>query len=123
MDGVREFLDAVRQQGMHVGRLRALLHVVIGRRIAREDGTEITQGATWREAANALRLLRWDREQAREVGEEPENLPPRDRQRYWYAVIRAAGVDTDQARAEGDDLAQAVRALGFIVAPPPGRSA
>ncbi len=35
MDGIREFLEAVRDNGLAAGHLRGLFHVAIGRRISR----------------------------------------------------------------------------------------
>ena len=58
-------LEAVRRQGSARGQLRGLLHILIGRRIAAEDGTVISPGLTWRETAVLLKRLRWDTEAVR----------------------------------------------------------
>src|SRR5947208_5751641 len=49
MDGLQAFLEEVRQHGLAVGNLLGLLHILIGRRITRTDGTLISPGQTWRE--------------------------------------------------------------------------
>ena len=99
------------------GHFRALLHVAIGRRISRADGTVLSTGATWRQLSELLRLIRWDKELVRELGLNPDDLPPRDRQRYWYAAIIAARVDAADAREVGDRYARLVAPLGFVVGP------
>jgi hypothetical protein len=120
MEGLREFLEKVRQSHLVQGHFRALLHVAIGRRIARADGTLLSTGATWRQLADLLRVIRWDKDLVRELGLTPDDLPPRDRQRYWYTAIVAARVDAPEARALGDAYAKLVARLGFVVGPAPG---
>ena len=120
MEGLREFLDQVRQNHLARGHFRALLHVAIGRKISRVDGTMLSNGATWRQLSELLRLIRWDKEMVRELGLNPDDLPPRDRQRYWYAAIIAARVDAPDARELGDAYAKDLAALGFVIGPAPG---
>jgi hypothetical protein len=120
MEGLREFLERIRQAHLVRGHLRAILHIAIGRRISRKDGTLLSAGATWRQVSELLRLLRWDKELVREIGLNPADLPPRDRQRYWYAVIIAARVDSMEARELGDRYATLVEPLGFVIGPAPG---
>jgi hypothetical protein len=120
MEGLREFLERIRQAHLVRGHLRAILHIAIGRRISRTDGTVLSSGATWRQMSELLRLLRWDKELVREVGLNPADLPPRDRQRYWYAAIIAARVDSMDARELGDLFAPLVEPLGFVIGPAPG---
>src|SRR5262245_22831624 len=84
MDGLREFLDDLKQRGLAQANLLGLLHVLIGRRVARADGTLVANGVTWRVLAEALKRARWDKDAVRQVGLEPGALAPRDRQRYWY---------------------------------------
>jgi hypothetical protein len=119
MDDIREFLEAVRQHDLALGHLRGLLHVSIGRTIARPDGTVLSTGSTWRELANLLKQLRFDKDLVRELGADPEALSPRDRQRFWYAAITLAKVDSAEARAEADRLARRVADLGFVIGPAP----
>ena len=54
------------------------------------------------------------------LGLNPDDLPPRDRQRYWYAAILAAKVDSPDAREAGDAYARVVSKLGFEIGPGPG---
>ncbi|MFO0844392.1 MAG: hypothetical protein U0797_18680 [Gemmataceae bacterium] len=115
MDRLREFLDTVRSQGAAAGRFRGLLHVLIGRRVATADGTLITSGMTWRDAAAALKKYRWDREAVRELGLDPATLPPRDREKFWYTAINRAGLGTPEATAEAEALVSALQGLGYVV--------
>jgi hypothetical protein len=119
MDGLREFLDAVREHGLVAGNLRGLFHVAIGRRITRLDGTVISTGVTWRELANLLKGMRFDKELVAEVGGDPEELSPRDRQRFWYSAITLSRPDSQEAQTQADRLAAAVKSLGFVIGPPP----
>jgi len=120
MEGLREFLEKVRQNHLVRGHFRALLHVAIGRRIARADGTVLSTGVTWRQLSDLLRLMRWDKELVRELGLNPDDLPPRDRQRYWYAAIVSARVNSRETRDLGDAYAKLVGPLGFVIGPAPG---
>jgi hypothetical protein len=120
MDRIREFLNALKQHGLAQGNLLGLLHVLIGRRITLADGTLVSNGLTWRALAAALKQLRWDPETVRDLGLDPADLPPRDRQRFWYVAISQAGVDSPAAVAAGDQLAQVVVAIGYVVGPAPG---
>ena len=120
MDGTRELLEAVRDHGLAAGRFRGVLHVAIGRKVTRPDGTVVSTGVTWREVAALLKLVRFDKELVRELGADPEALAPRDRQRFWYSAIALGRVDSPEALAEAERLVGPLKDLGFIVAPPPG---
>ncbi len=119
MDRVRHFLDDVKQRGLADGNLLGLLNVLIGRHLARPDGTLISAGLTWREAAAHLKRARWDREGVRELGVDPATLPPRDRGRFWYLALTRAGVDSPKATQAGDTLAHTLQGAGYTVGPPP----
>jgi hypothetical protein len=119
MDGIRELLDAVRMKGLAVGRFRGLLHIAIGRRVTKIDGTVVSNGITWRELAPMLKDLRFDRELVREYGADPDTLAPRDRERFWYSAIALARVDTPEANAEAESLIPELKRLGFVVGPNP----
>jgi hypothetical protein len=120
MDQLREFLEAVRKQKAARGRFRGLLHLLIGRRIELPDGTVVSAGMTWRDLAAVLKKLRWDREDVRELGLDPADLPPRDREKFWYVAISRAGVLSQEASASADALTEPLRALGYEVGPAPG---
>ncbi len=120
MDPVRVFLEDLRHAGLAEGNLLGMLHVCIGRRITKADGTLVSAGQTWRDLATLLKKLRWPTDAVRELGLDPDTLPPRDRQRFWYTAITQAGVDTAKAAAAGDRLAKAVRKLGYQVGGAPG---
>jgi hypothetical protein len=112
---MREFLDDLKQQDLARGNLLGLLHVLIGRRIEKADGTLVSVGLTWREAAAWLKKVRWDKEAVRELGIDLSSLPPRDRERYWYTAIARAHVDSPQAVEAGDRLAQAIATAGYVI--------
>jgi hypothetical protein len=119
MDGIRELLEAARTNGLVSGRFRGLLHIAIGRTVTRTDGSKLSDGLTWRAVAALLKNLRFDPELGRELGADPDTLSPRDRERYWYAVIALARVDGPEAYAEAEKLTAPLKELGFVVAPPP----
>jgi hypothetical protein len=120
MDGLQTFLDELRRHGLAEGNFLGLLHIVIGRRIVRADGTVISVGLTWRALSDVLKNLRWNKDAVREIGLNPADLPPRDRQRFWYAAIAQAKVDSPEAVAAGDRLAALLVPLGYAVSPAPG---
>jgi hypothetical protein len=119
MDRLQELLSMVKEQGQARGNLRGLLHVVIGRRITLADGTLVSAGVSWRVLAGLMKRVRWDPLAVRELGLEPKELPPRDRQRYWYTAIRLAAVDSSAAGAAGERVALALRSAGYLVGPAP----
>jgi hypothetical protein len=119
MDRLREFLETVKKHGSARGQFLGLLHILIGRRLALADGTPVSEGLTWRELSALLKRVRWDREAVRELGLDPSALPPRDRQRYWYAAIAQARVDSEAAAQAGDRLAEALASAGYRVSPAP----
>jgi hypothetical protein len=120
MDALAALLEELKHGGQTQGNFLGFLHVMIGRTIARQqDGTVISKGLSWRDLANSLKKVRWDPEAVRELGLVPDNLPPRDRQRFWYSAIVHAKVDARQAAAAGDRYAEVLRGLGYDVGPPP----
>src|SRR5687767_5830863 len=120
MDGAQTLLDELRQHGLTEGNLLGLLHVLIGRRVSKADGTVVSPGLTWRHVASVLKLLRWDKNAVGELGLDPGDLPPRDRQRFWYTAIAHALFDSPEAVTAGNRLAAQMIPLGYIVSPPPG---
>ena len=123
MDGIRELLSAARDADIVAGNFRGLLHVAIGRKVTRPDGSTVSVGVTWRELAAELKALRFDQDLVREYGADPDDLTARDRERFWYAAIAVAKVDSAEAIAEADRLAPGLKALGFVIGPPPGAAA
>ena len=106
MDGVQSFLDELRRQGLVEGNFLGLIHVLIGRRITRPDGSVVSPGLTWRQLADIFKSLRWSKEAIREIGLNPANLPPRDRQRFWYTAIAQAKVDSPETLARFRELVE-----------------
>jgi hypothetical protein len=123
MDSLRELLETVRGKDVVRGRFRGLLHILVGRRISRPDGTLVSSGMNWRDVAALLKRLRWDREVVRELGLDPASLAPRDRERYWYSAIARSGIDSPASVADADRLVKPLEELGFLVGPAPGQSA
>lgn len=123
MDGVLAFLNELQKHGLPGDNLLGLLHVLIGRRITLSDGTVISTGLTWRDTAGALKRVRFNPQSVRHLGLNPDELPPRDRQRFWYAAITQAHVDSPAAVEAGNQLATAVQPLGYVIGPAPGQKA
>jgi len=119
MDVLREFLDDLKRRGLTQGHFLGFLHVLIGRRIEKADGTLIANGLSWRDLAALLKRVRWDKMAVTEIGLNPADLPPRDRQRYWYMAIVQAKVDSPQAVQAGDLFAEQLRKVGYVVGAPP----
>jgi hypothetical protein len=115
MDRLREFLDLVSEQGLATGNFLGLLHVLIGRKITRADGTEVSPGLSWRRLAAVLEERDWEPEVVRELGLDPAALPRRDRRRFWYQAIGHARVDSPAAREAGDRLAEALKDAGYVI--------
>ena len=122
MDGVEPLLDEIRKRNLTDGHLRGLLHILIGRKITTADGSLVSAGMTWRAVADLLKRLRWPPESVRELGLDPDALPPRDRQRFWFTVISSAQIESPEASAEADALAPVLAPLGFIIGPAPRAS-
>lgn len=120
MDRLQEFLNALRHHQLVRGNFRAILHIVIGRTIHKSNGELVSSGVTWRELAKLLQLMRWDKEYVRELGLNPDDLPPRDRQRFWYMAITAAKVTTLETVRLGDHFATLMGPAGYTVGPAPG---
>lgn len=120
MDSLRELLETVREGDIVRGRFRGLLHILVGRKITSADGTLISSGMSWRSLAALLKRVRWDRDAVSELELDPAGLPPRDRERYWYSVIARAGIDSDRAVQEANQLVKPLKNLGYVVGPAPG---
>src|SRR5262245_4019628 len=120
MDALQEFLEGLERLGLAQGHTLGLFNVLIGRRIARDDGTVISDGLTWRELAAWLKKVRWDRDVVMELGLDLADLPPRDRQQFWYVVIVRACVDSEKATQAGDKVADRLRKAGYVVGGAPG---
>jgi hypothetical protein len=117
---LREFLLLLKEQAATQGHFLGFLHILIGRNITLRDGTPVTSGMSWRDVCAWLKKLRWDKECVRELGLDPETLPPRDRERYWYTAISKAKVDSVEAATAADQLAEKLKTLGYTIGPAPG---
>lgn len=119
MDRLSQFLVDIRRNGLAAGQFRGLLNVLIGRRIEADDGTVVSKGLTWREAAALLKKHRFDKNLAQELEIDTRLLPPRQREKYWYAAIGMGQIDSPLARLQGDQIAKAAKALGYTIGPAP----
>ena len=119
MDGFHEFLEALKKGKQAEGNFLGLLNVLIGRRIETAEGEVISTGVTWRVLAGWLKKARWDKDAVRELGLDPKTLPPRDREKFWYAAIAQAQVSSDTATEAGNRLANTLKAAGYHVGPAP----
>lgn len=120
MDAVTELFETIRAKKLSQGKFRGFLHVLIGRRVTGPAGEVVTSGMTFRDLAATLKKLRWEPEDVRELGIDPNSLPPRDRQRYWFMAICQARVDGETASSEADQLTKLLHAEGYKVSPAPG---
>jgi hypothetical protein len=116
MDALSTLFDELKKSGQTQGHLLGFLQVMIGRTIVRAgDKVTISKGMTWRELAGWLKKVRWDPDAVRELGLDPKDLPPRDRQRFWYSAIMQAKVDGADALKAGDRFVEVLRTLGYDV--------
>jgi hypothetical protein len=116
MDALTSLLDDLKKSGAAQGHFLGFLQVVIGRKITQKKGGKlVSAGVTWRELANRLQKVRWPADAVREFGLDPESLPPRDRERYWYTAITRAQVHTDEAKQAGDRFVTVLKKRGFEV--------
>jgi hypothetical protein len=119
MDARVEFLNRVRELGLDQGNFLGLLHILIGRRVE-AAGTLVSNGSTWRDVAALLKKVRWPRESVAELKLNADDLPMRDRERFWYAAIMQAHVDTPEAAEAGDALVEPLAKAGYVVGRAPG---
>src|SRR5262245_3074407 len=115
MDALRAFLLDLKRRGLDQGHWLGLVNLLIGRRIETAEGQLVSAGLTWRELAALLKTARWNKNAVREVELDPKELPPRNRQQYWFTAIARAQVDSPQAKAAGDRLAEELRAAGYVI--------
>lgn len=119
MDRLSQFILDIRRNVLRPGQFRGLLNVLVGRRVDAADGTLISNGQTWRTVAALLKKHRFDKKLAMELDIDVKSLPPRQRDRYWYAAIGQGAIDSAAARAQGDQIAIAAKALGYTIGPAP----
>ena len=113
MDALSTLFDALKKSGQTQGHLLGFLHIFIGHTIVRSsDKATVSKGITWRELAALLKKVRWEPDAVRELGLDPKDLPPRDRQRYWYSAITQAKVDGAAATKAGERFIEVLRRFG-----------
>lgn len=117
MDALSILLDLLKKESRVQEHFLGLLHILIGRRLTTAAGDVVSTGLSWRDLSVRLKKVRWDPEAVRRLGIEPSELPPRDRQRYWYAAISRAQVDSAAAMAEAEKLGALLQDLGYVLTP------
>jgi hypothetical protein len=115
MDRLQGFLSFLKAKRLAHGNFLGLLYVLIGRSIADANGDLISNGLTWRELSVLLQKVRWERDAVKELDIDPDELPPRDRQRYWFVAFARAGLDSAKAADAGKRMAKVLEAEGYKV--------
>ncbi|MBX9680280.1 MAG: hypothetical protein K2X38_16085 [Gemmataceae bacterium] len=124
MDALASLLLDLKRRGIGSDNMLGLLHIAIGRTVRRtKDNVVLSRGMAWRELSTLLKKIRWDPNSVASLGIDPESLPPRDRQKFWYAAISRTPIDSQLARESAEKLTVALRELGYEVGPAPGSSA
>jgi hypothetical protein len=124
MDALASLLLDLKRRGVGSDNMLGLLHIAIGRTVRRiKDQAILSRGASWRDLSAVLKKIRWDPDSVASLGIDPSSLPPRDRQKFWYAAISRTPIDSAQARESADRLASQLKDLGYEVSPAPGSSA
>ncbi|MSR31486.1 MAG: hypothetical protein EXR99_08280 [Gemmataceae bacterium] len=119
MDQLDHFISLVKSKGICQGRFLGFLHILVAYHILDNLGKPISTGMTWREAANRLRKNRWNPDDIELLGLKGEDMPQRDRLRYWYVAIVRSGIGSEKAAAEADALARNFKRIGFDAIIPP----
>lgn len=115
MDSLPKLFDLIKKKALATGNFLGFIYVFVGRRVKLGDGTLVSKGMTWRELSTWLKKLRWDPEAVRELNLDPDSLPPRDRERFWYTAISRADIGSTRASEAGDKFAAVLRQHGYEV--------
>ena len=119
MDGIREVLSVAREAGLAAGNFRGLLHIAIGRKIVRGNGTVVSTGVTWRGSPPNSNTSASTRNSS------ANSVPTR--MRLGAAGSRTVLVLGDRpgegrfpgGRRGGGQTGAVLRSLGYHVGPPP----
>jgi hypothetical protein len=115
MKPLNDFLAKVRQAQVPPGCFLGFLHVLIGKTLVTREGTLVSRGITWRELAARFRQARLDKDLVKELGVDPAQLPPRDREAYWFEALRRAQISSPQAQNQAAQLVSWLEKLGYEV--------
>lgn len=116
MDAIRSMLARVRSPGFPAEHFPGLLYLLIGKTLVTSDGKVASKGFTWRECASLLKTARIDPELARTLGINPDDLPPRDREKFWYVALTRFPVGSDKAQHSATALVPWLADSGLTVA-------
>jgi len=115
MEAIRSLLSHVRTTGIAPGHFPGLLHVLIGRTITQMNGEVVSRGVTWRECAALLKNARIDPDLVRSLGQDLADLPPRDREKYWYIALTRFPVGGEAARSSAVAMGPWLSKAGLLV--------
>ena len=116
MEALPRLVKEIKAQGWASNHLLGFLHIMVGRRVTRTtDGVVVSTGLSWRDLASLLKKVRWDPDSVVDLGLDPKTLPPRDRERFWYAAITKAQLDSPAAKQAGEEFALILKEHGFEV--------
>jgi hypothetical protein len=115
MDRLQGFLSTLKAKRLAQGNFLGLLHVLIGQCIFDASGELVSKGLTWRELASCLQKVRWERDAVKELGIDPDELPPRDRTRFWFLALGRAGLDSPKATEAGKRMIKTLMDAGYRV--------
>ncbi|MFM7113062.1 MAG: hypothetical protein ACKO26_18140 [Planctomycetota bacterium] len=116
MDAIRTMLARVRSPGFPNDHFPGLLHLLIGKTLVDLDGNVVSRGYSWRECANMLKTARIDPELARTLDLNPDDLPPRDREKFWYVALTRFPVASEKAKTCAAALVPWMAKAGIKVA-------
>jgi len=119
MDALTELFELLQTKSLTRGLFLGFLNVMIGRRITSPQGKAVSGGLAFRDLAAWLKKVRWDPDAVKELGFDPNQLPIRDRQRYWFSAICQAQVGSEAALKAGDQFAAKLKSAGYTVSPAP----
>ena len=115
MNLLNDFLAKVRTAGVPQGQFLGFLHLMVGKTLVTREGTLVSQGSTWRDLSARFRQARLDRDLVSELGLKPADLPPRDREAYWFEALRRAAISSPLALEQATQLISWLEKLGYEV--------
>jgi hypothetical protein len=114
MEGLRIYLQTVREKGYMQERLPAVLYIAIAGRVT-AGPTLLSAGSTWREVSEILKKLRIDKAWVTQLEVDPKALPARDRAKYWYTAIAQYSWGTQAMHTAALALGEELKAAGLVI--------
>ncbi|GEM_PF-292212 len=113
MDSIDQLLLVIKAKSLHLGRFLGLLNLLVAYKISDESGKEISLGLTFKQLSEKLKKNRWNPEDIEALGLKSEDLPQRDRLRFWFVALVRADIGGSKAIIEADTLAKAIKKIGY----------